>query len=226
MPYILNRVEIHCQPLQSLSVSTKYAALFTIEPSCFLYHLLLRVLCRQVEKNIIKSMWNTFSVCLFRSAESGTEAISLALHSTRISIKLKREFYLYSCDAVSRYIDSPMSVDEIVRCRRTSVLPTVSITFSSWLVPTALLYGMLNLTTIKLVWVSACRICAVSKYSVSNYCAVSKYGVSGVSECQNYAVSNFVVSNLRGVDFCRVDFVWCRVIACGACAVYNLGVSI
>ena len=111
-------------------------------------------------------MWNTFSVSLFCSAESGTEAISLAHHS--ISIKLKRKFNLYSCDAVSRCIHSPMSVDKIVRCRWTSVLPTVSITFSSWHVPTALPYGMLNLTTMRLAWVSACRICAVSKYGVSN----------------------------------------------------------
>ena len=202
VPYILNRVEIHCQPLQSLWVSTKYAVLFTIEPSCFLYHLLLRVLYRQVEENIIKSMWNTFSVCLFRSAESGTEAISLALYSTHIAIKLKRKFDLYSCDAVSRYIHYPMSVDKIVRCRRTSVLPTVSITFRSWLVPTALLYGMLNLTTVTLVWVSACRICAVSKYGVSNSRGVEIQRVE-----------------LRGVEFRSVKITQSPTLSYRKCAV-------
>ena len=43
------------------------------------------------EQDYFTSMWNTFSVCLFRSAEI-TEAISLALHSVsqvlRISLVL------------------------------------------------------------------------------------------------------------------------------------------
>ena len=35
----------------------------------------------------LKSMWNTFSVCLSRSTESATEAISLALHSVPHALK-------------------------------------------------------------------------------------------------------------------------------------------
>ena len=36
---------------------------------------------------IIKRMWNTFWVCLTRSAESATEATSLALHSDSHALK-------------------------------------------------------------------------------------------------------------------------------------------
>ena len=45
------------------------------------------------ESVFIKTVWNIFSVCLSRSAESATETISLALHSVSHALK-PNNFYI------------------------------------------------------------------------------------------------------------------------------------